>query len=376
MNSRIYLDNNASTSPDPAVVAAVIEYLQSSWGNPSSPHAFGKKSRAQLIQSRDAIANYLNVSSEEIVFTSGATEGANLILQGLFSKDRKGHIITTKLEHSCVLHGIEALERSGCEVAYLPAGEWGAAKAEDLLGALRPDTKLIAIMAVNNETGVKSDISAFAQIAEERGIPLFVDGVALLGKESFTIPPGVSAMCFSGHKIHALQGTGFCFIRRNLKLAPLYYGGSQQFGKRPGTENMPGIVGLAAAIGRLREELPAAGAAMLARRQYFERSLQRFLGDVEVNGTGPRISNTSNLYFPGVDGESLLIALDMAGVAATHASACESGALEPSRVLLEMGMPRSRVHASLRFSLSRMTTQEEIERAVEIVGQTVAKLRR
>jgi cysteine desulfurase len=230
-------------------------------------------------------------------------------------------------------------------------------------------------MAVNNETGVKSDIDGIAQIAKEAGIPLLVDGVALMGKESFAIPAGVSAMTFSGHKFHGPKGAGILCLRMRQKLPPLLVGGGQEFGMRAGTENLPAIVGLAAAVDILRAELPEVVKKIAELRDRLEAGILQTCADVVVNGTGPRVCNTTNLAFLGIDGESLLINLDQSGVEVSHGSACASGALEPSRILLNMGIPLDRARSSLRFSLSRFTTQQEVDRCVELVAEHVARLR-
>jgi cysteine desulfurase len=230
-------------------------------------------------------------------------------------------------------------------------------------------------MSVNNETGVKTDIDAIAAILHERRIPFVVDGVAQLGKELFSISTGVSAICFSGHKLHAPKGIGMAIVKGSFKFTPLLLGGGQESNRRGGTENVAGIVGLAEAIRLLKEELPLASTRMLQLRDRLEQGLIQRLSDVTVNGQGPRICNTSNLCFRGVEGESLMMNLDLAGVAASHGSACASGALEPSRVLLNMGLTVEQAASSIRFSLSRMTCEEEIDQALEIIVGVVTRLR-
>lgn len=371
----IYLDHNAATFAAPEVIAAIHEYLLSGSGNPSSIHSFGRKAQQALTKSRDAIARFLEVRPDEIMFTSGATEGANLMIRGLLQLQPNGHVISSSAEHSCVYNTLKLLEKQGTKVTFLDPGPYGAVTPDQVREALRSDTCLIALMAANNETGVKTDLAGVARIAQEAKIPFFVDAVALLGKERFRIPPGVSAMCFSGQKIHAPQGIGFCFVRKNLKFTPLITGGAQQYGRRAGTENVPGIVGLAKAV-ELLERLPnEAYKQMHALRDYFESELKRRVG-AEVNGEGERVGNTSNLYFPGVEGEALLAMLDLEGVAASHGSACSSGALEPSRILTNMALGKERVRASLRFSISRFTTKEEIDRALDIIEKVARKLRK
>lgn len=373
MKQRIYLDNNASTQLDPRVLKALIAHLSEDTGNPSSIHSFGQAARSAINNARRIIASYLNVKPHEIIFTSGGTEGINMFIRGLLGIET-GHIITSSVEHSCVNSAIKFLEVQGCRTTFLSPGLWGAVKPEAVREAIRPDTRLIALMAVNNETGIKTDIDGVAAIAREAKIPFLVDGVSLLGKEQFTIPEGVSGMCFSGHKLHAPKGIGFSFIRSNMKLSPLISGGEQEYGKRGGTENASGIVALAEAIGILRSELPEASLKMEKLRDKFEKNLMGQLPNVGINGQGPRIVNTSNLWFAGVEGESLLTGLDMEGVAVSHGSACSSGALEPSRVLLNMGISDELARSSIRISLSRFTTEEEIDAAIGIIVRVVKKL--
>lgn len=375
MSSSIYLDHNANTNVDPIVALAISEYMEEMVGNPSSAHQFGRRSKKYLTTARDQIARYLSVRSDEIIFNSGGTEGANSIIQGVFDDRPKGHIITTVLEHSCVFNTVKLMqERGGVDATFVKTGKWGAPTPKAVESAIRNDTRLIAIMAANNETGVKSDIAAIAEVAQSANIPLFVDAVAQFGREELVISEGVSAMAFSGQKIHAPMGIGFCFIRRNFKLSPLISGGGQQFGRRAGTENMPGIVGLSIAVEQLSQLLPKVSNSMRGLRDYFERALIDRIPTIKINGDGPRVVNTSNLYFKGVDGETLLSKLDLAGVAASHGSACSSGSIEPSRILMNMDYSMERVRSSLRFSLSRTTTKEEIDTAIEIIVKAVCDL--
>jgi cysteine desulfurase len=379
MTSAIYLDNNSTTAVDPRVVAVVLESLANGLGNPSSIHRYGQSARQQLEKARQTIADSLSVRPQEVIFTSGGTEGANMLLRGIFPAGCRGHLITSNVEHACVYGNVKALEAVGIGCSILPAGLYGAVQPDAVEGAIRPESKLIALMAVNNETGVKSNIPAIAEIAQENKIPLFVDGVALLGKEPFQIPKGVSAISFSGHKIHAPKGVGFVVMRSHLKLAPLMLGGDQEFGRRPGTENLPAILGMAKAVALLNEELPQATQRMATLRDHFESSLHLQLGGVTVNGSGPRICNTSNLAFAGIEGETLLAALDLAvataSVAASHGSACAAGALQPSRILLNMGLSQEAAASSLRFSLSRFTTREEVDAAIVSIVSAVKRLR-
>lgn len=366
----IYLDNNATTPLDPRVLEKVVENLRGDFGNPSSAHSFGQKARQEIQQARRTIASFLGVKPQEIIFNSGGTEGVNTVIRGI----PKGHIITSSAEHACVFSAVQEAEKQGSAVTYLSPGAHGAVTAEVVKAALRPDTSLIALMAVNNETGVKTDIEAIAAIAEEAKVPFLVDGVAWLGKELFTLPHGVSAMAFSGHKLHAPKGGGFLVLRSRLRLTPLLFGGGQEYGKRCGTENVPGIIGMAEAIRLLQQELPAATDHMRRLRDRMEQQLLQKIPGALVNGEGPRICNTTNISFAGVDGESLLMALDQAGVAVSHGSACSTGALEPSRILVNMGLPVERARSAMRFSVSRFTTEAEIDAAVAIIVHEVSRL--
>lgn len=376
MSKRIYLDNNAGTFIDPRVADLLITLLKEPFGNPSSTHSFGQKVRNQLSKARNTIASFLGTKASEIIFTSGGTEGMNLLIRGILALQPRGHVITSLVEHSCVYSTIKEMEVSGFSTSFLPPGLCGAVAPEEVQAALQPDTCLICLMAVNNETGVKTDIEAIATIAEAARIPLVVDGVALMGKELFSIPKGVSGMSFSGHKFHAPQGIGFSFIRSGLKLRPLVSGGGHEFGKRAGTENVLGILSLAKAVELLRDELPLVSRYMLSLREKFEQTLQSSLAGVTINGQGSRICNVSNIAFSGVDGESLLVGLDAAGIAASHGSACSSGALEPSRILLNMGIPLEQARSSLRFSFSHFTTELEIDEACAIIVKLVDHLRK
>lgn len=374
--AKVYLDNNASTFIDPFVADVIAHTLRYHPGNPSSPHALGRNARSLLLLSRETIAAHLKVRPKEIIFTSGGTEGANMIIRGLMEASGQGHIISSNVEHSCVYSLVNLLQTQGCEASFLSTGAYGAVSPSDVAAAIRPNTKLIALMAVNNETGVKTDIKAIAQIAEQAKIPFFVDGVALFGKEPFEIPSGVSAMAFSGHKFHAPKGCGFVYIKAQLKLCPLLIGGEQEYHRRGGTENLAYIAGMAEAVKRMEKILAESSSKMLELRMHFEDSLKKQLGPmVLINGEGERICNTVNIAFSGIDGESLLMALDFEGIAASHGSACASGAMEPSRILSNMGYPVERVRASIRFSLSSFTTKEDIDYTVETLVKLVQKLR-
>lgn len=376
MKKRIYLDNNATTFLDARILEKMITILSQEIGNPSSIHSFGQEAKALLTKARRNISSSLNIKAEEIVFTSGGTESLNMIIQGLFNSHYCGHIITSDVEHDCVYQTIKLLEKKGCRVSYLPAGTYGAVSADAVKQAIEKDTRLITLMAVNNVTGVKTNYEDIASIAEEKQIPFVVDAVALMGKELFSIPKGVSAMCFSSHKFHGPQGTGMAFIRPSLKFDSLLKGGGQENQKRAGTENLSGIVGMAEAIKLLSTELPEASKRMLHLRNLLENLILQKLSNVSINGEGPRVVNTTNLCFEGIDAESLIMNLDLEGIAASHGSACSSGGLKPSRILLNMGISNKKAKNSIRLSLSRFTTEQEIYDAAKIIIDLVSRLQK
>ncbi|MBI3236660.1 MAG: cysteine desulfurase [Chlamydiales bacterium] len=375
MKRRIYLDNNATTQVDPRVFKIVADELQAPPSNPSSAHWFGQEAKKRLICAREQIAGYLKVKPQEILFTSGGTESMNLLIHGLLLHTKKGHLLTSNIEHPCVHKTLESYASQGLDIEELPTGLFGAVQVEQIARAIRPDTNAMVFTAVSSETVVKHDIQAIGELCHRHGIPLIIDGVALLGKEIFEIPPGVMAIGFSGHKIHAPKGVGFAYLRSHLQIAPHHLGGEQEYGKRAGTENLPAILGLAHAVSLLEKTQEEDLRRIGALKEHLESVLCKEIPPVVINGLGPRVANTSNLCFPGVDGEDLLLFLDLAGIAISHGSACSSGSLEPSRVLINMGLQMTLAKSSIRFSLSRYTTKEEIDFCIEKVIEIVNKLR-
>ncbi len=365
---RIYLDNNATTPLDPRLMDLFTSCAFTTFGNPSSIHGYGQAARSLLTKARDDLANLFGVKSQEIVFTATATEALNMLLRGFFGPKPWGHLVTSSVEHAAVYSTVQALEKEGIEASYIDVGSYGAVKAEQLEAAIRPDTRLIVLMAANNETGAISDIDDLAEVAKRRNIPFVVDGVALFGKEPFTLHPAVSAITFSGHKFYAPKGAGFTVVRKGLKLTPYMTGGHQEYGLRAGTENLASIVTMAYAAKLITDELQSFVEPMRALRDYFEAEIMRKIPKATINGKAKRLSNTSNICFEEIDGEALLMYLDLKGVAASLGSACSSGSLEPSRVLLNMGLTRKQALSSLRFSLSRFTTKEDIDKTVEIIA--------
>jgi cysteine desulfurase len=360
----IYLDNNATTACDPIVINTCLSELQSGALNPSSIHSQGRIAKSRLIEARDFILSYFNQDHLDIVFTSGATEAINMVLKGLKKQLKGHHVITSDIEHLAVYSTFKALQNEGIEVTFLQAEEKGFISSEQVLSAIKPNTRLISLMAANNETGVKTDVTSIAKIAKQFDLIFLVDAVAWIGKEPFDMCDGISAIFISGHKFHAPKGIGACIYKKSLKFENLIHGGHQERGKRAGTENLMGIMAMKKAV-----ELfdPQHTQHMQNLRDYFETAVFDLIPDVIVNGSGPRIANTSNLSFLALDGETLLMKLDLLGVLVSHGSACSSGALEPSRVLLNMGLGKQRALSALRFSLSRYTTLNEIEQTVDIL---------
>jgi len=363
----IYLDNNATTPIDPRLYSLFTSCAFETFGNPSSIHGYGQEAKALLVKARDDIASLFDVRAQEIIFTASATEALNMILKGFFGADPAGHIVTSSVEHAALFSTTEYLKSRGARVSYLDVGPYGAPTVESVQAAIQADTRLIALMAANNETGVLTDIDAIATLAMKLGIPLVVDAVSLFGKEIFSMHAGISAICFSGHKFYAPKGAAFAIIRKGFKLQPHLLGGHQEHGLRAGTENLPAIVAMAESACYTACELKQFLEPMRSFRDYFEHELQKRHPFITINGSGSRIANTSNVCFQDIDGEALLMYLDLHGVAASLGSACSSGAIEPSRVLLNMGLNRKQALSSLRFSLSKYTTQEEIDKTLEAI---------
>lgn len=340
--------------------------------NPSSVHWFGQRARQYLMEARTTAASFFQAKPEEVLFTSGGTEGINFLLRGL---KNKGHIVSTAIEHSAVYQTLQSLKEQGWEITFVPVGLWGAPLPDLVEKAIQGNTQAIVLAASNSETGVKTDLYSIAAIAHKKGIPLLVDAVSYTGKEPLPRHEGISAFAISGHKFHAPKGIGAVWIRPSLKLYPLNTGGSQEHQRRAGTENLAGILGLAEALRILREEQTLITEHLCKLRDHLEGELLRHLPDLLIHGQGPRVSNTSNLSFLGVDGETLLMQLDLAGIAVSHGSACSSGSLEPSRVLMQMGIDRKVARSALRFSVGKFNTKEEIDQALERIVEIVKKLR-
>ena len=376
MMRRVYMDANATTPLLPEVLEAMQPYFVERFGNASSVHSFGQQARGAVEQARIKVAALLYCRPAEIVFTSGGTESDNL---ALFGASKPGdHVITTTIEHHAVLHAAEQLAKSGREVTFVPVDENGVVDPEDVRRALRPNTRLISVMMANNETGAIQPVEAIGAIAAEVGVQFHTDAVQAAGKLPMDVASiGCNLLSISGHKIHAPQGTGVLFVRKDTKIEPLMYGGTHERQRRAGTENLAGIVGLGKAAEIASRSLEDGSTQHIAAlRDRLQNEILARVADAGVHsGLVPRVPNTTNLWFDHLEGEALVISLDLKGLAVSGGSACASGASEPSHVLTAMRVPADRARASLRFSLSKLTTEEDVAYAIEIVPQAAAKLR-
>ncbi len=377
--NRIYLDHNATTPVDPAVLEAVLPYFSADFGNASSIHTFGQRARAAVETAREQVAALLNARPQEIVFTSGGTESDNHAIFGVVNAaaGTAKHIITSSIEHEAVLNSCQALEKQGVAVTYLPVNRDGLIDLDDLRKAIRPETILVTVMHANNELGSVQPLAEIGRIAVEADVYFHTDAVQSAGK----IPVDVKSLqldllSLSGHKFYAPKGIGALFIKSGARLRQLLYGGHHQRGFRPGTENVAGIVGLGKAAELARFGLSLDSQRISALREKLERGLLSRIPDSRANAANaPRTPNTSNITFLGIEGEALIIALDLKGLAGSTGAACSSGAVEPSHVLTAIGLPASEARASIRFSLGRQSTEGEIDAALEIVPAAVAQLR-
>jgi cysteine desulfurase len=371
------MDANATTPLLPEVVEAMRPYWTEGFGNPSSIHQRGQAARAAVDRAREQVAALIGARPAEIVFTSGGTESDNMALFGVLVPG--DHFITTAIEHHAVLHPAAALAERGVEVTVLSCTGEGVIAVETLTAALRPNTKLVSVMLANNETGAIQPVRELANAAHAAGALFHTDAIQAAGKLNVNVVElGCDLLSLSGHKMHAPQGTGALFVRRTVRLRPIFFGGLHERGRRPGTENVAGIVGLGRAAELARSWLAdsASAAAMGALRDRLEQGILAAVDHAGANGGGAaRVPNTSNLYFDHVEAEAMVIALDLQGLAVSGGSACQSGATEPSHVLTAMGLSEARARASVRFSLSRTTTEEEVDRVVEMVPALVRRLR-
>jgi cysteine desulfurase len=370
-----YFDHNATTPVSPEVLEAVLPCLDQAYGNASSIHHFGQIAKQRLEQARRQVAGVLHCDPREVVFTGGGTESDNMAVLG---GGRGGHVITSTIEHTAVLSSCAQLEREGVAVTRVPAGANGVVDPDDVRRALRPETVLISIMHANNELGTLQPVAEIAKIAREADVLMHADGVQAFGKTAVDVHAlGVDLYTISGHKVYAPKGAGALYMRKGVKLAPILFGGHHERDRRPGTENVAGAVGLGAAAAWLGQDQQDEWERLAALRDRLEQGVLARVAGAEVNGAGaPRTSNTTNIRFDSVGGEALVIALDLRGFAVSSGAACSSGAVEPSHVLLAIGLNADAARSSIRFSLGRSNTVEQVDALVEAVAESVAHLRR
>ena len=376
-NRRIYMDNAATTSTRPEVLETMLPYFTQQYGNPSSIHAFGREAHRALENARKQVAAALNCEAREVFFTAGGSESDNWAIRCALQAKQGKHIITSAIEHHAVLHTCEYMEKQGYEVTYLPVDEFGLVSPEDVKKAIRPDTVLITIMAANNEIGTLQPVEEIGKIAKESGVLFHTDAVQAVGAVPVDVKAwNVDMLSLSGHKLHAPKGVGALYIRKGLRISNLIYGGAQERGLRAGTENLPGIVALGKAIELAVAEMPEYAQRVSALRDKLIDGILAKIPDVQLNGhRTQRLPGNVNVSIRYVEGEALLMRLDMAGIAASSGSACTSGSLDPSHVLLAIGLPHEIAHGSLRLSLGRDTTEEEVDYVLEKLPEIVKTLR-
>jgi cysteine desulfurase len=377
---KVYLDHSATTPVRPEVARLVLEYMTEKFGNPSTLYYYGREAKKAVEKARKQVAALIKADPAEIIFTSGGTEGDNLAILGIARAyaEKGKHIITSAVEHHAVLEACRSLKQNGFRLTVLPVDEDGRVRVAELEKALSPDTILISIMHVNNEVGTIQPVEEIGKLAREREIIFHVDGVQSVGK----VPVDVGViqadlLTGSGHKIYGPKGTGFLYVRKGVKLAPLVWGGGQEKAYRPGTENVAGIVGLGLAAELAGRELHTEMPRLAALRNGLIKGLQESIPDTELNGTQVgRVPTNANLRFAGVEGEALLQALDLKGICASSGSACSAGAVNPSHVLLAMGLSRAEAQSSLRMTLGRDNTEEQIAYVLEQLPPLIERLRR
>jgi len=373
---RVYMDNNATSPLLPEALEAMRPYLGERFGNASSIHHHGQQTRAAVERARESVAKLLNCRAAEIVFTSGGTEADNLAVFGMVHGG--DHVISSTIEHHAVLNSCHRLEKMGSSVTYVPVDGRGVIDPEDVRRALRPNTRLISIMMANNETGVLQPVESIGGIATEADVYFHTDAVQAAGKCVIDVQKiGCDLLSISGHKMHAPQGTGVLYVRKGTLLDPLFYGGNHERQRRAGTENVPGIVALGKAAEIAVEAFGNGEVARLeALRDRLQQGILNAVDETGVNGEGaPRVPTTTNIHFDHIEGEALIIALDLKGLAVSTGAACSSGALETSHVLMAMGLASERARASVRFSLGKLNTAEDVDFALSLIPPTVARLR-
>lgn len=378
MTRRVYLDHNASTPVHPEVVAAMLPYFSEVYGNPSSVHGFGRTARAAVDAARERVAAVLRVRPDEIVFTSGGTESDNFGLKGLALARGSGHVITSTIEHHAVLRSAQALEAQGFAATYLRVDQYGMVDPDDVRRALRPDTVAISIMHANSEVGTIQPVAAIGAIAREAGVPFHVDAVQTFGKVPIDVEAmGIDVLSFSGHKIYGPKGIAGLYIRRGTKMVSIQHGGEHERRRRAGTENVPGIVGLGTAVEIRARDMKEEAERVSALRDRLWEGIRARVPAVRLNGhPTERLPGTANICYRNVESESIVLGLDLKGIAVSAGSACTAGSVEPSHVLVAMGVPLEWAMGAVRSSLGRSTTAEDVEYVVDAVGEVVTKLRK
>ena len=379
MDRLIYLDNAATTKTAPEVVEAMLPYFSENYGNPSSVYSFASKNKDAVTEQREIIARALGAKSNEIYFTAGGTESDNWALKATAEAyaSRGKHIITTKIEHHAILHTGEYLEGRGFEVTYLDVDDKGLVRPEDVEAAIRPDTILISVMFANNEIGTIEPIKAIGEIARRHNVLFHTDAVQAFGQVPINVDElGVDMLSASGHKLNGPKGIGFLYIRKGVKIRSFIHGGAQERKRRAGTENVPGIIGLGKAVERAVATMAERSAKEIGLRNHLISRVLEESPYCRLNGDPvDRLPNNANFSFRFIEGESLLIMLDMKGICASSGSACTSGSLDPSHVLLAIGLPHEIAHGSLRLTLGEETTREDIDYVVDSLKEIVARLR-
>jgi cysteine desulfurase len=377
---RFYFDHNATTPVSAEVLEALVPLLGEVYGNASSIHHFGQVAKQRLETARRQTAALIHARPQEVVFVSGGTEADNLAILGAVRRSPKPrkHVVTTAIEHPAVLNTCGRLEREGVEVAYIRTGSGGVVDPDDVRRALRPETVLVSVMHANNELGTIQPVGEIARIARKAGVLMHSDGVQAVGKIPVDVGElGVDLYSMSGHKIYAPKGAGSLYVRKGTAIEPILFGGHHERERRPGTENVPGAASFGAAAEWIRANLSGEAARAGALRDRLEQGILARVPHAYVNGAGsPRTPNTTNIRFDGIEGEAMVIALDLVGFAVSSGAACSSGAVEPSHVLTAIGLSAMDAKASLRFSLGRSNTEEQVDALIGAVAESAARLRK
>lgn len=376
---RIYMDYAATTPMHPDVLTAMKPYFTDNFGNPSSIHSFGREAKKAIDAARDDIAGFIGARSDEIIFTSGGTEADNFALEGIaYANEKKGnHIVSTPIEHHAVINCTETLRKRGFQVTYVPVDKNGLVDPSDIRKALTDKTFLVSVMHANNEIGTVQPLGEIGKICREKGVYFHTDAVQTFGHMPIDVKElNVDLLSASAHKLYGPKGVGMLYIRKGTKIVPFLYGGEQEMGKRASTENVPGIVGFSKAVDIAKGEMRQLDGKILKLRDKLIDGILSDIDDVRLNGhPEKRLSNNVNVSISYIEGESMLLRLDMEGIAASTGSACSSGSLEPSHVLLSIGLPAETAHSSLRLTLGRWTTEEEINNVLDVLPKIVRDLR-